>query len=209
MRASASRASSRQMIGRGASKPNLTGPQVTLRPFIEADLPALRAMVNEAEGNRLTGTHVSFTQAQVDSWYRTRRLDPDRLDLAVVVYGTCVGEVVLNDLDGHNASCAFRISLAGPHVYGRGYGTEATRLVLDHAFTTVGLHRVELEVHAFNRRAQHVYQRLGFVVEGVRRQALRWDERWHDTIVMGLLAPDWHAAKRPADDVGATRPTTP
>jgi RimJ/RimL family protein N-acetyltransferase len=175
-------------------KPTLTGPHVTLRPFTDADLPALWAMVNDSEGNRLTGTHASFTRAQVDSWYRTRRLDPDRLDLAVVVYGTCVGEVVLNDLDPDNASCAFRISLAGPHVYGRGYGTEATRLILDHAFTTVGLHRVELEVHAFNHRAQHVYQQLGFSIEGIRRDALRWDDTWHDTIVMGLLATDWHSA---------------
>jgi RimJ/RimL family protein N-acetyltransferase len=189
-------------------KPTLTGRHVTLRPFTDADLAALWAMVNDAEGNRLTGTHASFTRAQVDTWYRTRQLDPDRLDLAVVVSGACVGEVVLNELDPHNASCAFRISLAGPHVYGRGYGTEATRLVLDHAFTTVGLHRVELEVHAFNQRAQRVYQRLGFVVEGVRREALCWDGRRHDTIVMGLLAPDWHRANRPAADGDAPRPTS-
>lgn len=67
-------------------------------------------------------------------------------------------------------------------MYGLGFGSEATRLVLGHAFDDVGLHRVEREVYAFNERAIHVYRQAGFTVEGVRREALWWDGRYHDAL---------------------------
>ena len=80
--------------------------------------------------------------------------------------------------------------MSGTANRGRGYGTQATRLVLGYAFETVGLHRVSLEVYSFNPRAQHVYETCGFRVEGRQREALRWDGEWHDAIVMGILATD-------------------
>jgi RimJ/RimL family protein N-acetyltransferase len=113
-------------------------------------------------------------------------------------------EVVLNDLDTDNQSCGFRIALTSAHT-GRGLGTEAIRLMLGHAFDIVGLHRVELEVYAFNPRARHVYEQVGFVYEGTKRQALRWQGEWIDTQVMAMLADDW-AARRTSDRV-STRDT--
>jgi hypothetical protein len=71
-----------------------------------------------------------------------------------------------------------------------GYGTEATGLVLDYAFDTVGLHRVELEVYDFNGRGQRCYEKAGFVQEGVLRESRFLDGRWVDTVVMAILRTD-------------------
>lgn len=174
-------------------QPVLEGDRVRLRPFREDDLDALWEMLGDEEGRRLTGTHATFTREQSDRWYRSRASQTDRLDLAIadVDSDTCVGEVVLHEFDADNRSCGFRISLLGPAVFGRGYGTEATRLVLGHAFATVGLHRIELEVYDLNPRARRVYEKVGFVEEGRRREALYWDGAYHDAIVMGLLADEW------------------
>ena len=67
--------------------------------------------------------------------------------------------MVLNGLDPDNESCNFRILLYGDANRDRGLGTEATRLILRHAFENVGLHRVDLEVYEFNPRARRVYKR--------------------------------------------------
>lgn len=176
-------------------QPVLGGTTVRLRPFEEQDLDPLWTMLCDEETRRLTGTHTRFTREAVERWYRTRGLSDDRLDLAIatVADDRCIGEVVLNDLDAPNRSCAFRISLLGPSVFGHGYGSEAARLVLTHAFETVGLHRVQLEVFDHNPRARHVYEQIGFVVEGTRRQALWWRGQAHDAIIMALLAPEWQA----------------
>jgi RimJ/RimL family protein N-acetyltransferase len=178
----------------------LEGQQVRLRPFEERDLNLAWDMLNEPEGRRLTGTHATFTREAADRWYRSRGEDDDRLDLVVASRhdDRLVGEAVLNDLDGDNHSCAFRISLAGPSVFGRGYGTEATKLIIDHAFQ-IGIHRVSLQVFDFNTRAQRVYEKAGFTVEGVLRDALYWDGAYHDAVLMAILADD-NATARPAID---------
>lgn len=174
-------------------QPVLVGERVRLRPFREDDLEDAWTMICDEEGRRLTGTHTTFTRDVVARWYASRGATTDRLDLAIATLedDVLVGEVVLHELDPANHSCGFRISLRDPTVFGRGYGTEATRLMLAHAFGTVGLHRVELEVYDHNPRARHVYGQVGFVEEGVRREALRWDGRYHDAIIMGLLAHEW------------------
>lgn len=176
-----------------AHKPILRGAHAVLRPFRQEDIPSLWAMLQEPECLRLTGSRSSFTRESVDAWYSSRGEVQERLDLAIadVTTDACLGEVVLNNLSEVDRSCGFRICLAGPHAFGRGLGTEATRLMLRHAFETVGLHRVELEVYDFNPRARRVYEKAGFVLEGVRRQALFWEGAWHDTLVMAVLAPEW------------------
>ncbi len=80
-----------------------------------------------------------------------RRTYGYRLDLAVVDRGTddIVGEVVLNQWDAGNRCVNFR-TLLGPTARGRGLGTEAANLALNHAFAVAGVYRVELEVYAFN-----------------------------------------------------------
>jgi RimJ/RimL family protein N-acetyltransferase len=186
-----------------AAKPTLAGQKATLRPFRGEDLGAIAEALADPEVLRLTGSvHTSAgaagQQAVIDDrlreWYGSRNDQTDRLDLAIVDNATrhCVGEVVLNEWDPNNGSCNFRI-LVGPSGRDRGLGTEATRLILGHAFTMLGLHRVSLEVYAFNPRAQHMYERAGFTVEGTKREALRFDDERVDAVMMSILAPEWTA----------------
>lgn len=182
-----------------ATKPTIAGERVTLRPFRPGDAELMQACFDE-EAIRLTGSAHGTAEARriVDAgledrtrdWYATRNDRTDRLDLAVEdTSGTLVGEVVLNDWEPGNQSCGFRI-LLGPNGRNRGLGTEATQLIIDHAFDVLGLHRVELEVYAFNPRAAAAYRKAGFVEEGRRRDALSYDDEWVDAIVMSVIATD-------------------
>jgi RimJ/RimL family protein N-acetyltransferase len=184
-------------------KPTLVGEKVILRPFdLDQDAGPLREMLTDPEGLKLTGSNRDpASSARWDeeaesgflAWYGTRNDQPDRLDLAVVDQssGRCAGEVVLNDWVPVNRSCSFRI-LLGPGGRDRGLGTESTRLIVGYGFEHLGLHRISLEVYSFNPRARRVYERVGFVAEGVLRDALRWDEEWIDATVMSILGPEWN-----------------
>ncbi len=57
----------------------------------------------------------------------------------------------------------------------------------------MGLNRIEIQVHAFNDRARAVYRKAGYVEEGVRREAVFHDGRFHDEVIMSALARDWPA----------------
>jgi RimJ/RimL family protein N-acetyltransferase len=174
-----------------ATKPTIEGDRVILRPVSVGDVPGLLDLVADPEGSRLTGTHATFDEARLREWYATRADQDDRLDLAIVERATAdyAGEVVLNDLDRENRSIGFRIGLRRAF-QDRGLGSAATRLVVDYAFETLGLHRIELEVYAFNPRARRVYERAGFVHEGTKRQALSWDGEWIDAELMSILSTD-------------------
>jgi RimJ/RimL family protein N-acetyltransferase len=172
-------------------KPTLTGKLVVLRPVQEADAAGIAGL--EAETLRLTGTQKTRSMDAWREWYRSRAEHADRLDLAIIdrSTGSWIGEVALMDLDEFNQSCSFRIALAATANFGRGFGTEATSLTLGYAFDAVGVHRVELEVFRFNPRARHVYEKVGFVHEGTKRQALCWGGEWIDADLMALLASEW------------------
>lgn len=183
-----------ESMGSFAVKPVLHGELVMLRVLGAADHAAISALLSEPEVARLTGTHRLPDPDSAYAWVASRASQQDRLDMAVVdlANGACVGEAVLNQWDPDNRSCNFRIALASA-AQGRGLGTEATRLLVGYGFDVLALHRISLEVYAFNPRAMHVYAKAGFVAEGVMRESLRWDGHWVDATVMSVLAHEWAA----------------
>lgn len=177
-----------------ADKPTLYGDRVVLRPMVRHDAPAMFADLDDEEALRLTGTRERFTFEQIEAWCASRADTDDRLDLAVVDRGTgeWLGEVVINEWNVDDRSCSFRIALSAG-ARDRGIGTEATRLIVDHVFDGIDdppVNRVELEVYAFNPRARHVYEQVGFRYEGTRREALCWRGEFVDAITMSILRSD-------------------
>ena len=178
------------------NKSILVGNKINLRPIMAADAAAMFASLSDAESMRLTGTQQSFTFEQVQSYCERIELADDRADFAIVLKENkqYLGEAVLNEIDWENRSANFRIALADSKLFGKGYGTEATRLIVDFGIRTLKLHRIELEVYDFNPRAQHVYEKVGFVFEGVRRDVLLLEGEFHDAIVMSILEHEYLAA---------------
>lgn len=174
------------------TQPELTGENIVLAQLDESYFEASWKALQEPETTRLTGTHTVFTEDQIRTWLASRPGLADRADYAILRKADRVylGDVVLSGVDEDNRSASFRIALTGPDVFGKGYGTEATKLILDFAFDVVGVHRVSLEVFDFNPRAQRVYEKRGFVREGLQREALWWDGEWHDVVTMAILKND-------------------
>lgn len=180
------------------TKPTLTGERVILRPITIDDAADMFASLSDKESMRLTGTQQKFTFEQVEKYCQRVHTADDRVDYAITdkdkphIY---LGEVVLNEIDPVNKSASFRIALAAEKYFGKGYGSEATRLMIEHGFRTLNLHRIELEVYDFNPRAQYVYEKAGFVKEGVRRDVLLWDGVYQSAIMMSILAPEYKARR--------------
>lgn len=186
------------IIGRMITKPILIGSRVRLRPITAADAADMFAALSDEESMRLTGTQDTFTLEQVEAFCKRVEQADDRVDYAITRIDDptqrYVGEVVLNSIDFENRVASFRIALNSSANFGKGYGTEATRLILQHGFERLNLHRIELEVYEFNPRAQHVYEKVGFVREGMRRKTLLWDGEYQGAIIMGILEDEWRAA---------------
>lgn len=102
-----------------------------------------------------------------------------------------LGIIDLNGILWNQRTAWLGIGIGDPEQRGRGYGEEAVRLILNFAFDELNLHRIQLTVFSYNERAIRLYERLGFVREGVMREALLRDGRRWDMLLFGILRGEW------------------
>ncbi|HEY5185003.1 MAG TPA: GNAT family protein [Actinomycetes bacterium] len=137
-----------------------------------------------------------MTPGEADEWYQEQlRLAEDASGRywVIEVEGTLAGVAFLHSISDADRKARFAVGMFAPELLGRGLGSEATRLVLDHAFGHMGLHRVDLRVLAFNEPAIACYRSCGFVEEGRERESCQLDGVWHDDVIMGVLARQYSA----------------
>lgn len=181
-------------------KPTLRGELVVLRPVRADDADHMWEMLGDPEGMRLIGAVPQEDRADCDAWCaRVADMD-DRLDLAITLHSSdeFLGQIVLENIDRHDANASLRMSLRPGH-RGRGLGGEAIGVLLQHAFAPepdgLGLHRVWLEVLSINPRARMLYENHGFTVEGRLRESHRDGQFWCDGILMAILEDDYRAGR--------------
>lgn len=177
--------------------PVLVGDRVVLRGVRPEDVTARQAHGYHAEIERNYG-HAGETRPMRDDeaqdWYdRYALLDPTHLHWVIEIDGELAGVAFLHSIDERDHKARFAIGMFAPEFIGKGIGSEATRLILAHAFGPVGLHRVDLRVLAFNDAAITSYRRCGFVEEGRERESCFLGGVWHDDVIMGVLATEFIA----------------
>jgi RimJ/RimL family protein N-acetyltransferase len=169
-----------------------------LRRHVSGNLKAFERWYSDPDVARLTRYQDGpMRRDEIERFFTARVVGPDSLALAVHVKSTgrLVGTCAFSQLDADNGSALYHITIGEKDAWGRGYGTEATRLMLGHAFDTLGLHRIALSVFEFNTRAIRSYRRCGFQLEGRAREAIWREGRWWDEISMSILQSDWEASR--------------
>ena len=190
----------------------LEGSRVTLRRHVPENLAAFRRWYSDPEIARLARyQEAPMRPDEIERFFAARVVGDDALAMAIHELATdrLVGTCAFSQLDGDNGSALYHITIGEKDAWGRGYGTEATQLMLDHAFGTLGLHRIALFVFEFNERAIRAYRRCGFVIEGRARESIYRDGRWWDELAMSVLERDWRQQREDATaeerDEGAMR----
>ncbi len=176
----------------------LTGSRVVLRRHVPENLACFRRWYADPEIARLARyQEAPMRHDEIERFFTARVVGRDSLAMAIHERSgnRLVGTCAFSQLDGDNGSALYHITIGEKDAWGRGYGTEATRLMLDHAFGSLGLHRIALFVFEFNERAIRAYQRCGFVIEGRSRESIFRDGRWWDEIAMSVLESDWKALR--------------
>ena len=192
--------------------PALEGRTVTLRRHRPENLPAVVRWYADPELARLTRYQTRPMPAEeVEQFFKSRLLAPEALAYAIHERASdrLIGIATFSALDPDNGSALYHITIGEHDAWGRGLGTEATELMLEHAFARLGLHRVGLSVFAFNERALRAYRKAGFHEEGRLREAIWRDGRFWDEVQMGILADEWRARREVAGAGGVTAGATP
>jgi aminoglycoside 6'-N-acetyltransferase len=173
-------------VGTGEPPPMLAGQLVTLRPAGGADVPALAAIRAAPEVYARWGGDADLTAV-----VRSDLDDPDSPTFIVEVDGRVVGAIqYYEESDPMYRHAGIDIYL-DPAVAGRGLGTDAVRTLARHLIRDRGHHRLVIDPAADNTAAIRTYQKVGFRPVGVMRRYERGpDGRWHDGLLMDLLAEE-------------------
>ncbi|MER5636765.1 GNAT family protein [Kitasatospora sp. NPDC002227] len=173
----------------------LTGRRVRLRELRESDLPHLVSWWQEADlaVQQLTSPIHPQPAEQLAEMFRTWSRNTGA-DLGLCVVGResdeLLGHVTLYGATPKDR-CATLAVIIGPPHQDKGLGTDAVRTTLRYGFEELGLHRIELTVNGYNDRAQVAYAKAGFTEEGRRREAVFRSGRFHDQVLMSILAHEW------------------
>ena len=140
---------------------------------------------------------VAWEQRNTPGAYRVMRRATARrarlgmsLPFAVRVEGRLAGQVTVDNIVRGALRSGFLGYWVDRTVAGRGMASLAVALVCDHAFSEVGLHRLQADIRPENGPSQRLVERLGFQREGLLRRYLDIDGDWRDHYSYALLAED-------------------
>ncbi|MCA0457910.1 MAG: GNAT family N-acetyltransferase [Chloroflexi bacterium] len=111
----------------------------------------------------------------------------EEMNFSIEVDAKYIGHCGLHNIDQTARSCELGIEIGDSDYWGKGYGREAVKLLLDYAFKHMHMNRVWLNTHSENERAIRCYRACGFVEEGRLRQHLWLNGRYVDRVIMGVL----------------------
>ena len=177
----------------------MEGKLVRLRAFEKSDLDSIMKWINDEEvtdflaGGMLTYPVSSIAEATfIEAAAKSSDTDKSFV-IETLAERKYLGGVAFHAINWLNRSAGLGITIGDKSFWGRGYGTDAMRVMMRLGFDKMNLHRLWLHVYDYNQRAIASYEKCGFKREGVLREDRFYRGRYHDTIVMGILESEYRA----------------
>ena len=176
--------------------PHLIGKRIMLREYRAEDIHAIRKWVNDAETTRYLSTRYWPAQTVVDTEEFLSRMLQSSHNAYNFVIADAEDESYIGQMDMFRVDWRLRqgelgIVIGRKDLRGQGIGQEALELMQQFAFRTLGMERLEIEVHMDNQPALACYRRSGFVLEGVKRHAFFSDGHFADLGMMSMLRDEF------------------
>jgi RimJ/RimL family protein N-acetyltransferase len=188
-------------VATAAGSSFLVGPRLYLRGLLEEDADGpYRHWFNDAEVCSGNSHHVfPYTQQAALAYIRHAAQTRDDLILAVVLRTghRHIGNIALQHIHPVNRSAELAVVLGDRTAWGKGYASEAARLLCDHGFAALNLHRIACGTFEGNTAMRRLALSLGMREEGRRRQAAFKEGRYVDLIEYGVLRDEYYQAGPP------------
>ena len=174
----------------------MEGKLVRIRAYERSDLESIMLWINDREVTRNLEAQLIFPLSRIaEEKYLEETASAATYRWAIeTLQGEYLGGISLVRVDWINRSAQVGITIGVKQHWGKGYGTDAMRVLLRLAFEDMNLHRVWLNVYDFNLRGIKSYEKCGFRREGVQREARFIDGHYCDSVMMGILEADYRAA---------------
>lgn len=166
--------------------------KVTIRQFERTDIPKKVEWINNPENNQFLHYDIPICVEKTEKWFDTHFGEETRYDAVIEVDGTPAGTIGLLSIDRRNSKAEYYIAMGETTYKGKGVAKEASRLILQYAFEVLNLNKVYLFTESENIAAQGLFERIGFVKEGLIRQDIISHGKLVDRYAYGILREDWN-----------------
>lgn len=171
------------------------GTLVRLREYREDDISTVLKYINDEEVKRnLTpGIPYPFTLEDEKKWYQSITATEDTYSFAIETIEDSIylGGCGINHVDWKNSIAVVGIFIGNKDYWNKGYGTDAMRTLIKFIFNEMNINKIKLNVYSFNERAVKCYEKCGFKKEGVLRQEIYREGKYHDEFIMAILREEW------------------
>jgi RimJ/RimL family protein N-acetyltransferase len=173
----------------------LKGERVILRAISREDIPRLWSFNNSVDVELAGGGDPPIPQSlarfEAEFEQSAGRGGRDGSSFVIEADNKCIGQCALFNFNETARTCELGITIGDQAYWGKGYGKEAIRLLLEYAFRYCNYRKVWLHAHDNNARAIRAYQECGFVEEGRLREQVWSNGAYQDLVCMGLLQKEW------------------
>lgn len=172
----------------------IVGKLCYLSPLTPDDAPLYTGWLNDLEVGINLATVMVMTEDSEREWVEGASKSGEHV-FGIIDNETdmLIGNCGLMNVDPVNRTAEFGIFIGDKRYWGRGFGTEATRLILDYGFNILNLNNIKLNVYSYNERAAHVYRKVGFKEIGRRRESKLVNGTFYDEIMMDILADEFES----------------
>jgi len=177
--------------------PFIIGEKVYLRPIEKEDAPHLLRGANHPEIRDSLFIYFPKNLERMREFIEKLYGDQETVLLMICDRSdnAPVGYTGFFRCDWGSRAAIFFITLFDPERKGKGFGGEATRLIVQYGFETLNLNRIQLHVWTGNTAGIKAYQKAGFQIEGTLRQAMYHRSEYCDFHVMGILRKEYEERK--------------
>ena len=165
--------------------------EITIRKFEKTDIPKKVEWINNPENNQFLHYDIPICVEKTEKWFDSHLGENTRYDAIIEADGFSVGTIGLLEIDRKNSKAEYYIAMGETAYKGKGVAKEASRLIIEYGFEKLGLNRIYLFTEVENVAAQKLFEKVGFVKEGVIRHDIVSHGKYVDRIVFGLLREDW------------------
>jgi RimJ/RimL family protein N-acetyltransferase len=177
----------------------LKGKLVNLRAIERKDLDEIMKWVNDREVTKYLAAFLYPVSQEEEEKFLERAMSRNDTEKNLVMEtkeGVYIGQISLHKIDWKNSNAELGIVIGNKEYWGKGYGTEAIKILLHHAFNQMNLYKIDLQVFEFNQRGIRCYEKCGFKKEGKLRKNHFYKAKYYDVILMGILKDEFEKTNK-------------
>jgi RimJ/RimL family protein N-acetyltransferase len=171
------------------------GEMIRLREYRREDIPLRLKYINDPDvGGYLTpDVPYPMTLHEELKWFESLTAVSDTYKFAIETLedNQFIGGCSIIGVDWKNSVTAIGIFIGSKDHRGRGYGTDALKVLIKFIFMQMDINKIRLTVYSYNQQAIRCYEKCGFKVEGVLRQEIFKDGKRYDKIAMGIIKEEY------------------